>query len=141
MVKEFLISKVEDNYFAIDIFNIEQIVKYESSTRIVGSPSSMIGVSSIFNKLWNIVDLQHLFYRKFTLGNKEQINSDVESKVILLRDKDIGLLVEEVFSIEKVNEEDIKTVELKSVKQNVINLPNILASIVSLDDIFNKIQD
>lgn len=139
MSSEYLIIKVNDISYAIDIFDIQSIIEYKPSTRIVGSPEEVLGLIHHLDKLWSVIDLKKVYHKEFIdieLGeNGNTIESSRSSKIILLIDQKNGLLIEEILGIETVDVSDIKMVEIEKKAYYVININGDIACIIDLASI------
>jgi Chemotaxis signal transduction protein len=142
VINKYLIVRVSDNYYAIDIFDIQSIVEYKQPTRLIGSPEEVLGLINHFDKLWSVIDLKKFYHKDFI---NVQLNEDgvpTEQsrgcKTILLFDQKNGLLVEEASRTENVEANDIKKVEIEGKEYSVINMNGQLACIINLAEILRK---
>lgn len=100
---EFLTFVLGDENYALDIMTVKEIRGYESVTKIANAPSYIKGVLNLRGDIVPIVDLRI----KFNVG---QATYDEFTIVIMLMVKDriVGIVVDEVSDVIKVNESDIK---------------------------------
>lgn len=100
---EFLTFVLGDENYALDIMTVKEIRGYETVTKIANAPEFIKGVINLRGDIVPIVDLRIKFdvgeatYNEFTI-------------VIMLNvgDRIVGIVVDEVSDVIKVNESEIK---------------------------------
>lgn len=98
-----LVFKVNEEYYATDIAEVERILGYEETTRLPESPSFIEGVINYAGDILPILSLA----RRFNLPSNSK--SD-ENKIIVVKQNDfkIGIVVEEVSEVVSI---DINKIE------------------------------
>lgn len=98
-----LVFKVNGEYYAADIMEVERILAYEETTKIPQSPYFIDGVRNYEGNILPVVILAKKFGLSF-----EKI--DLDSKVIVTKSGDlkIGILVDEVSEVINVKEDIIE---------------------------------
>jgi purine-binding chemotaxis protein CheW len=90
--------KLGNEHFAIDLFDVKEVVEFTTITKLPNVPSSIRGIIDLRGEITTIIDL------KQRLNITEGGNSIVEtSRIIVLDDKitrsKIGILVDDVTSV------------------------------------------
>ncbi|WP_415578638.1 chemotaxis protein CheW [Hathewaya histolytica] len=98
-----LIFKIDEEYYATDIMEVERILGHEDTTKLPDSPSFIEGVINYEGDILPIVNLCTKFNIKFNGAKKE-------SKVIVVKSQNnkIGMLVDSVSEVRDVSLDDIK---------------------------------
>ncbi len=96
---QFVVFKLEGEYYGINIYNVKIIEKISEFTRVPNTHDFVVGVINLRGEVVPVIDLK----RKFDLN--ESINED-ESRVIIVNynNMTVGLLVDsssEVVNIDK----------------------------------------
>jgi purine-binding chemotaxis protein CheW len=101
--QEFLTFVLGDENYALDIMTVKEIRGYENVTKIANSPPYIKGVLNLRGDIVPIIDLR----LKFEVG---QATYDEFTIVIMLMigDRIVGIVVDEVSDVIKVNDEQIK---------------------------------
>ncbi len=101
--KEFLTFVLGDENYALDIMAVKEIRGYEDVTKIANAPSFLKGVLNLRGEIVPIVDLRI----KFNIG-KATYNEFTIVIMLLIDDRIVGIVVDEVSDVIKVNKVDIK---------------------------------
>ncbi|SHJ68997.1 purine-binding chemotaxis protein CheW [Hathewaya proteolytica DSM 3090] len=98
-----LIFMLKNEYYALDIMQIERILAYEETTKIPEMPSFVDGVKDYEGRILPIINLAKKF-------NIDSCDVTKESKVIVTRcdGKHMGIVVDEVSEVINVHEKDIE---------------------------------
>lgn len=101
--KQFVVFKVENEDFGVDITNVREIIKPQQILKVPNSPKSVEGIINLRGKVQPIVNLR----KKFHFPPKE---FDERTKIIILNVKDIsvGFIVDDVSEIIKIDEENME---------------------------------
>ncbi|WP_371194368.1 chemotaxis protein CheW [Glaciecola sp. SC05] len=101
--QEFLTFVLGDENYALDIMTVKEIRGYENVTKIANAPDYIKGVLNLRGDIVPIIDLRI----KFQVG---KVTYDEFTIVIMLMigDRVVGIVVDEVSDVIKVNENDIK---------------------------------
>ena len=100
--EEFLTFVIGEESYALDIMKVKEIRGYEAVTKIANSPPFLKGVINLRGDIVPIVDLRIKFnvgeptYNEFTIV----IMLNIESRIV-------GIVVDEVSDVIKVNSEEI----------------------------------
>jgi len=94
-VVEFVLEK---EYFAIDLFDVKEVVEYTRITKLPNTPAYVKGIIDLRGEITTIVDLK----RNMNITENEEI-SDENKRIIVLDDtitrSKIGIMVDEVSSV------------------------------------------
>ena len=93
---EYLIFKVLDQEFAIDLYQIREILEMKDITSVPDSPKYISGIIKVRDEIIPIVDLA----KKINFKSEKSKNKVI---IISIDDVLIGLLVEEILEIKKVD--------------------------------------
>lgn len=101
--QEFLTFVLGDENYALDIMTVKEIRGYENVTKIANAPDYIKGVLNLRGDIVPIIDLRI----KFQVG---KVTYDEFTIVIMLMigDRVVGIVVDEVSDVIKVKENDIK---------------------------------
>jgi len=111
-VVEFLLG---DECFAIDLFDVKEVVEYMSITSLPDTPDFIRGIIDLRGEITTIVDLRE------RLGiDKEKVQPDEECRIIVLDEKHtdakkIGIMVDDVLSVTTY---DMKQVDTSTTRGN-----------------------
>jgi purine-binding chemotaxis protein CheW len=98
-VVEFLLGQ---EHFAIDLFDVKEVVEYTRITKLPNSPIYIKGIIDLRGEITTIIDLkQHLAI------TSKSMTSEEESRIIVLDNKltrsKIGIMVDEVLTVSTFN--------------------------------------
>jgi purine-binding chemotaxis protein CheW len=99
-----LIFKVDSEYYAADIMDVERILGYEQSTKLPDSPDFLDGVINYEGNILPVISLS----KKFNFSNLD-IKEDAKIIVAKSEKEKIGIIVDvvsEVMDINSANVED-----------------------------------
>lgn len=101
-MSQFIVYRVGKQKFAVSISSTSRIIALEGVTAVPDSTEFMMGVMEIEGEILPIIDLSKRFY------NKELKDTDeAQVLVILWKDREIGLAVDEVINIVNFEEDQI----------------------------------
>jgi len=132
-----VIFKLNNVEYGIEITKVNEIVKPQEVTKMPGTPDYVEGVVNLRGKVIPIVDLKV----KFKL-NKEERNEDTRIIVVNVNNKVIGMIVDEVFEVLRINEEqiddtsDIAVAISDDYLQGVAKFEDRLIILLNLEQIF-----
>jgi len=92
-----VIFRVGSQEFALDIFQIERVLRYEAPARLPSAPAFLEGVVAFGDGVVPVVDLRKRLEVPAALGE------DVRIVVIRLEDQKVGLLVDQVAEVARVD--------------------------------------
>lgn len=87
---QYVVFKLNQEEFGIDIMNVKEIIPYEKSTQIPNSPDFIEGVINYRGNVIPIINLCKRFKLDF-----QEITGDTRIIVINLGEKEIGFVVDE----------------------------------------------
>ncbi|RMH65004.1 MAG: purine-binding chemotaxis protein CheW [Calditrichaeota bacterium] len=97
--KELTIFQVADITCAMDILKIKEIIKHLELTRIHNAPDFVRGVASLRGEIITVVDVRVKFGFE-----PAPLNEDMRIIVIRHKDENIGLLVDRIWDVHRVND-------------------------------------
>lgn len=100
---EFLTFVLGAENYALDIMTVKEIRGYEDVTKIANAPNYIKGVLNLRGDIVPIVDLR----LKFNVG-EATYNEFTIVIMLMVGDRIVGIVVDEVSDVIKVNESDIK---------------------------------
>lgn len=131
---QYIVVKLEDEQYGIDISNVDNIVRMQRITRVPKSQSYYVGVINLRGEVVPIMSLR----RRFGLDNDVYANA---TRIIIIRLEDqslIGFVVDEVREVVNINPKTIETPAFKLDEKNASYLAGIGKkgeSLISLLDI------
>ncbi len=107
-IKKFVIFKIKNTYFAFDVSNIIEIIHYQEITRVPFVEKEFVGVINFRGDLVPLIDL------RIKMGVENSITDNVRIIVLEYENSKVGIMVDEIFEIVKVNTMEIeKEAQLK----------------------------
>lgn len=101
-MSQFIVYRVSKQKFAIPIATTSRIIALEGVTQVPESSDYMMGVMEIEDEILPIIDVSKRFYNQ----DLEDIES-AQVLVVLWRDKEIGLAVDDVLNIVNFEKDQI----------------------------------
>lgn len=101
--QQFVVFKLGEEEYGIDIMNVKEIIPYEPSVKIPNKPRFIEGIINYRGNVIPIVNLKE----RFDLG-KFDLSQDTRIIVIHLGDKYIGFIVDDASSTAKFEDRDIE---------------------------------
>jgi purine-binding chemotaxis protein CheW len=102
-VLEFLLGK---EHFAIDLFDVREVVEYTSITKLPNTPSCMKGIIDLRGEITTIIDLKERLHIP-----REPDRSDESGRFIVLDEKltcaKTGILVDDVLAVSTFEKSDV----------------------------------
>jgi len=109
-VVEFLLGK---EYFAIDLFDVKEVVEYTTITKLPNTPAFIKGIIDLRGEITTIVDLKQRM--RITEASEQP---EENCRIIVLDEKNtkskIGIMVDDVLSVSTF---DMKNVDTKSASE------------------------
>lgn len=104
--KQFVIFKLANQYYGIDIQVVQIIERVKSIMRVPKAPSCVKGVMNLRGEIIPVVDMR----LKFGLEEQEY---DEDTRIIIVKvDEDmVGIIVDQVKEVIELSEEQIETVQ------------------------------
>lgn len=101
---QYVVFKLSDEYYAINIEGVENIEKIINITRVPKTPSYVKGVINMRGEIVPIIDLR----ARLNLNSKEY---DDETRIIINKTADlmIGFIVDSTYEVIEINQSEIET--------------------------------
>lgn len=118
-VVEFILAR---NLYAINLFEVKEVVNYLRITRLPNSPSYVKGIIDLRGEITTIIDLRtHL-----SISSGDEL-SEEESKIIILDERrshsKIGIMVDEVLSVSTYHKNQVdSTATSAEDRSNIIGI-------------------
>lgn len=119
-VVEFLLG---DEKFAIDLFDVKEVVEYTTITKLPNTPEYVRGIIDLRGEITTIIDLKH------RLNIQDSMNNAIESSRIIVLDTKItksktGILVDDVTSVStfEKNQVDFSSTSSGSEDSSIIGI-------------------
>jgi purine-binding chemotaxis protein CheW len=128
-VVEFILGK---EHFAIDLFDVKEVVEYTSITKLPNTPPYVKGIIDLRGEITTIVDL------KQRLNINDSGGSTIEASRIIVLDEKItnskmGILVDDVSSVSTFEMNQVDTTS-ESVDQDDTSILGIIKKKVNIKD-------
>jgi len=113
-VVEFLLGK---EHYAIDLFDVREVVEYTSITQLPNTPSYMKGIIDLRGEITTIIDL------KERLNILEKSDLPIENSRIIVLDEKItkaktGILVDDVLAVSTFERSDIDSTSASGARED-----------------------
>lgn len=136
--KQYIVVRLDDEQFGVDITFIDNIVRMQQITRVPKAQSYFEGVINLRGEIVPVMNLR----LKFGLENKEHTNA---TRIIIIKPENnakIGILVDEVREVVTLDEESIeKTVHDEQGGANLIGVGKYKDTLISLLNIQGIISE
>ncbi|ACL71005.1 chemotaxis protein CheW [Halothermothrix orenii] len=107
---QFLTFKIEEEEYGVDVLRVQEIIRYHEPTKIPNTPDIIKGVINFRGEVIPVIDLR----KKFGFPYREYDNFTVII-VLEVREKILGIIVDQVSDILSFSSEDIqRTLEFSS---------------------------
>lgn len=103
IIKQFVVFKLEDEEYGIDILRVKTIEKMSAITRVPKTPPYVKGVINLRGEVVPIIDLRE----KFNLKAAEE-SEDTRIIIIYVDDVTIGLIVDSVSEVIEIDSASIE---------------------------------
>lgn len=134
--QQFLVFKIDNEEYALDVLSIEGIVGVTNITPVPGSPNYMIGLINLRGNILHIVDIRIRFGLERDKGHS--INDDVII-IISTSNRRFGILADMVSDVITVFENQISETPTDNMRglqiANVIRLENKIIMVLPIEDI------
>jgi purine-binding chemotaxis protein CheW len=116
-VVEFLLGR---EHFAIDLFDVKEVVEYTRITELPNAPENIRGVIDLRGEITTIFDIRQQINLKHASERDEQ-----NSRIIVVDNKitksKIGIMVDEVLSVSTFSRSDLDVSAASSIDNMLIN--------------------
>lgn len=103
MEKQLVIFALGDEYFGVDIANVDGIVKMQAITRVPHSPHFVEGVTNLRGEVLPVIDL----HKRFGVGERQESK---ESRIIniAIGEMKVGMIVDSVSEVLTIQDSAIE---------------------------------
>ncbi|MCT4607250.1 MAG: chemotaxis protein CheW [Marinisporobacter sp.] len=101
--KQYVIFKLENESYGVDIMNVKEICEYKESVKVPNTPQFVDGLINLRGEIIPIINLKKRFHLKDT-----EVNSDTRIIVIGIKEKQVGFVVDEASQVLRMSEENIE---------------------------------
>lgn len=100
---QFVIFRLGDEKYAVDILNVGGISEFREMTKVPNAPAFIDGIINLRGDIIPIVNLK----KRFNIPEK---NADSDTRIIInnIKGKDIGFVVDEASQVIKIDDADIE---------------------------------
>ena len=134
--QQFLVFKIDNEEYALDVLSIEGIVGVTTITPVPGSPKYMRGLINLRGNILHIVDIRMRF------GLERRDDRSIENDVIIVistSNRRFGILADMVSDVITVYESQMTATPIANVSglqiSNVIRLENKIIMVLPIEDI------
>ena len=134
--QQFLVFKIDNEEYALDVLSIEGIVGVTNITPVPGSPNYMIGLINLRGNILHIVDIRIRF------GLERKDGHSVDDDVIIIistSNRRFGILADMVSDVITVFESQMTETPIDNMRglqiSNVIRLENKIIMVLPIEDI------
>lgn len=103
MERQLVVFEVSDEYYGVDIFGVDSIIRMQAVTKVPHAPDFVEGVANLRGTVLPVVDLRHRFGLPFREPTK-----DTRIIVAEMGEAAVGMVVDAVTQVCKVPEEAIE---------------------------------
>ena len=135
--KQYIVVKLDNEQYGIDISFIDNIVRMQQITRVPKAQPYFAGVINLRGEIIPVMCLR----TKFGLPDKEYTNA---TRIIIVKPESnakIGVLVDEVREVVSLDEDNIEKTVYDEQGNNLIGVGKYNDTLISLLDIQGVIQD
>lgn len=135
--KQYIVVKLDEEQYGIDITFIDNIVRMQQITRVPKAQSFFEGVINLRGEIIPVMNLR----LKFGLESKEHTNA---TRIIIVKPENnamIGILVDEVREVVTLEEDDIEKVVQDEQGMNLLGVGKYKETLISLLNIQGIIQE
>ncbi len=135
--KQYIVVKLDNEQYGIDISFIDNIVRLQQITRVPKAQYFFEGVINLRGEIIPVLNLRN----KFDLDEKEHTNS---TRIIIVKPENnakIGVLVDEVREVVTLEEESIEKVDYDDQGMNLVGVGKYNNTLISLLNIQGIIQE
>jgi len=128
-VVEFLLG---DEHFAVDLFEVREVVEYTRITHLPDTPPHIRGIIDLRGEITTIIDLKNLMHI-----HTEKKTDEATSRIIVLDDRitksKIGIMVDDVLSVSTYSRKEVDT-SAASVNREQNNIIGIIRKKIRIKD-------
>lgn len=115
---KYVVFKIDDEYYGIDINNVKSIERIQDFTRVPNGPPYVKGVINLRGEVVPVIDLR----MRFELTPRE-LDSNSRIIIVFINDIQIGLLVDSSSEVLEIKTEDVDSPPIvkENISENFIN--------------------
>ena len=135
--KQYIVVKLDNEQYGIDITFIDNIVRMQQITRVPKAQSYFAGVINLRGEIIPVMSLR----ARFGLPDKEYTNA---TRIIIVKPESnakIGVLVDEVREVVALEEDNIEKAVYEEQGSNLLGVGKYNDTLISLLNIQGVIQD
>ena len=135
--KQYIVVKLDNEQYGIDITFIDNIVRMQQITRVPKAQSYFAGVINLRGEIIPVMSLR----TKFGLPDKEYTNA---TRIIIVKPESnakIGVLVDEVREVVALEDDNIEKAVYEEQGSNLLGVGKYNDTLISLLNIQGVIQD
>ena len=140
--QQFLVFKIDNEEYALDVLSIDGIVGVTNITPVPGSPKYMRGLMNLRGNILHIVDIRIRF------GLDRRDDHSIEDDVIIVistTNRKFGILADMVSDVITVYESQMTETPIDNMRglqiSNVIRLENKIIMVLPIDEIIKSNDD
>lgn len=99
---QYVVFKLEQEEFGIDIMNVKEIIPYQESVHVPNTPNFIEGIINYRGNVIPVINLK----KRFDIGQAET-TEDTRIIVITLKEKEVGFIVDEASQTIRLDQEQI----------------------------------
>lgn len=104
--KQFVVFKLKNEEYGIEITSVEEILKYQDITKIPQADNFIFGVINLRGRVIPVYNLKKRFYKEDPV-----VTEDTRIVVIGYQDINIGMIVDSVSEVLRIPDENIDFME------------------------------
>ena len=137
--KQFVVFKLQNEEYGLEITTVEEILKYQDITEIPQADIFVRGVINLRGKVIPVYNLKRRFY-----GEENVVSDDTRIVVIGSNNNSVGLIVDSVSEVIKISEENIDKMDnifaekSNNAIQGVGKLDGRLLMILDIKELFSE---
>lgn len=140
--KQYIVVKLDDEQFGIEIGYVDNIVRMENPTRVPKAQPYFLGVINLRGEIVPVMSLR----LKFEMDMKEHTSA---TRIIIIKAEQnakLGIVVDEVREVVTLSEEDVEKNALESSKDEPSSLTGVgkygetLISLLNIASLLNDID-
>ncbi|MGN0155214.1 MAG: chemotaxis protein CheW [Lachnospiraceae bacterium] len=135
--KQYIVVKLDNEQYGIDISFIDNIVRMQQITRVPKAQSYFAGVINLRGEIIPVMSLR----RKFDLADKDYTNA---TRIIIVKPESnakIGILVDEVREVVTLEEDNVEKAVYDEQGLNLLGVGKYKETLISLLNIQGIIQE
>jgi purine-binding chemotaxis protein CheW len=138
-IRQYIVFKLEEQLYGIDIQNVQIIEKMKSIMRVPKAPVCVKGVMNLRGEIIPVISLRE----QFDLLSSEHTD---KTRIIIVKldESMVGIIVDEVKEVVELSEDDVEAVQniQGKIKTNhILGVGKVDSSIITLLNLSNIIEE